>query len=139
MIRFLIPIILMIFTILSHYHGDAYCIYNKVTDGTYVHVDQVGGQDWRAKGASRFSHHKMTPGSSECCPYTSTDCSATADKNAIVNFKISYGEVLYFFYNRRDISCPAGGSIVVTGAYGDLAFESFDADHNSVGKFRTKP
>ena len=51
MVRLLLAVILMVSTILPQYCGNAYCIYNKVTDGTEVHVDQVGGQDWRAKGA----------------------------------------------------------------------------------------
>ena len=39
---------------------------------------------------------------------------------------------------RRKVSCPAGGYIEARGNPDDIIYESFDADHKSVGMLQAK-
>ncbi|KAG2226744.1 hypothetical protein INT45_001091 [Circinella minor] len=103
-----------------------------MSDDTELFAMQIVGQASYANTESRrFQHRNIKPGTSECCPYSSNDCSRRGNKNMDVRIELSYtknegktsGDIFYPII-------PAGGYIVATGTFDQFKFERFDADHN---------
>ncbi|KAI7890683.1 uncharacterized protein EV154DRAFT_564108 [Mucor mucedo] len=93
---------------------EAYCIYNDLPEG--------GGTFWirqqpdNAGGlyTSRFSREALGPGDKACCPYTTSDCVKSTNKEDIVSFtfrRTSPG----LEYPPVVINCPGGGWITMGG------------------------
>ncbi|KAI7860049.1 hypothetical protein BDC45DRAFT_553075 [Circinella umbellata] len=108
----------------------------NMSDDTELFAVQIIGQARYANTSRRrFQHRNIKPGTSECCPYSSNDCSRKGSKDMPVRFKISYtkdeGKT------SGDISYPiiaAGGYIVATGTFDNFELKRFNADHHLLAK-----
>ncbi|KAL0141977.1 hypothetical protein V8B55DRAFT_1328091 [Mucor lusitanicus] len=105
--------------------SDAYCIYNK-TNKRFIDVHQTSYHT-KAPLLSLFRKH-VAPESSECCPYTSPDCSMSGTRDEVVVMIIQTAK--YFCYA---ISLPAGGWVNVIDPKDEqgpdvLDFQVFSSD-----------
>ncbi|KAI9262198.1 hypothetical protein BDA99DRAFT_537544 [Phascolomyces articulosus] len=145
MVRALLFLVVAYVTILHQYYVHAYCFYNKMSDKTEVSIIQIDGQKNTSNMSHRhFRHMNMPPGSKECCPYTSDQCSKEKHKMPVVNFGMSY-----FFFDiigkRKDpndrmdrravktVVALCGGYITATGGFDSFSYQIYAANHTQVG------
>ncbi|KAI7860048.1 hypothetical protein BDC45DRAFT_564064 [Circinella umbellata] len=105
-----------------------------MSDDTELFAMQIVGQAIHANTRGRrFQHRNIKPGTSECCPYSSNDCSKGGSRDNSCKFVLSYikdqgktpGDTFYPII-------PAGGYIVASGTFDQFKFEKFDSDHRLI-------
>ncbi|KAI8972267.1 hypothetical protein BDB01DRAFT_839462 [Pilobolus umbonatus] len=102
-----IPLLLLALSNIIH----AYCIHNKLEDGTSITVLQ---DEYRIRKSMRF-RKTIDAGTYECCHYSNRDCSPKQTKDMAVFFiiQINSDEPTEFI-----AQCYSGGGLNIYGSQG---------------------
>ncbi|KAG2221238.1 hypothetical protein INT45_013949 [Circinella minor] len=103
---------------------------------TTLNVQQLDGQALFARGNRRFKHERIPTGESRCCAWNNNQCSKARFKGNPIILELSYNIAkdklghggVYV------VTCPAGGYVVATGSFGQVKYETYDADQNRLSQ-----
>ncbi|KAI9263555.1 hypothetical protein EDC94DRAFT_647980 [Helicostylum pulchrum] len=128
----MVGIKLLLLSIFLFFQGiRGYCIYNKLTDGTSFRITQKNYNEGIPVTRiyslySHFSKH-MEKDTTECCPYTSKDCSSNLRNDNFALFAIEL-----FFTNQPSfdghVGCETGGGLTIHGTKEKYYVECMNAE-----------
>ncbi|KAI8388719.1 uncharacterized protein BYT42DRAFT_560992 [Radiomyces spectabilis] len=118
---------LCVFTLLSWMQLiQAYCIYNKHTDGAVVQIRQKGNT---AASITKRFRKNISAGEKECCSWQTLDCCASEQPFDPVVF-----EVVQCFPGwtspQYEVTGVVGGSLVFHGNERDNWIDGYDNENN---------
>ncbi|KAI9263529.1 hypothetical protein EDC94DRAFT_584095 [Helicostylum pulchrum] len=90
-----------------------YCVYNKLTDGSSFKITQSNFNTGAHIGRA-FSKH-LEKDTTECCPYTSRDCSIGSVNDEVALFSIELFFIDQLYSVKSVVTCTTGGGFTILG------------------------